>query len=281
MGCGGPDLDRRTSGDELTRPDFHLKSRVPPTMVSSVAAAFFWGLVAASSLLVGGLLASRMRLGRRTLGIIMGFGAGVLLSAVAYELVFEAVRLAKGSGFAALGFFAGAFTFYFADRLIERLGSARGEATSAAGQSTLVVPLVLGIILDGVPESVVIGLGVLEGGTVSLAMLVAVFISNIPEAAASTAGMRASGWSRAKIFLLWVAIALVCAVASAAGYALLGDVSRSGLSVVQSFAGGAILMMLANAMIPEAYEHAGKLAGVFTVFGFAVSVSIIVLEHAS
>ncbi len=211
----------------------------------------------------------------------MGFGAGVLLSAVAYELVFEAVRLAKGSGFPALGFFAGAFTFFFADRLIERAGSARGGAASASGQSTLVVPLVLGIILDGVPESVVIGLGVLEGGTVSLAMLVAVFISNIPEAAASTAGMRAGGWSRAKILLLWLAIALVCAVASAAGYALLGDVSRFGLSVVQAFAGGAILMMLANAMIPEAYEHAGKLAGVFTVFGFAVSVSIIVFEHAS
>jgi len=93
--------------------------------------------------------------------------------------------------------------------------------------------------------------------------------------------MRASGWSRAKILLLWLAIALVCAVASAAGYVLLGDVSRFGLSVVQAFAGGAILMMLANTMIPEAYERAGKLAGVFTVFGFAVSVSIIVLEHAT
>ncbi|MGB5704752.1 MAG: hypothetical protein WBM48_18165 [Polyangiales bacterium] len=246
-----------------------------------MSSAFFWGLVAASSLIVGGLLASRVTLGKRTLGVIMGFGAGVLLSAAAYELVFEAVRLAKGSGFPALGFFAGAFTFFFADLLIGRMGSTQGGTAGAADQSTLVVPLVLGIILDGIPESVVIGLGVLEGGAVSLAMLVAVFISNIPEAAASTAGMRAGGWSRANILLLWLAIALVCAVASAAGYALLGDVSRFGLSVVQAFAGGAILMMLANTMIPEAYERAGKLAGVFTVFGFAVSVSIIVLEHAT
>ena len=130
------------------------------------------------------------------------------------------------------------------------------------------------------PESVVIGLGVLETGTVSVAMLVAVFISNLPEAAASTASMSSNGWSRTKILLLWVAIALVCALASAAGYALLGDASPFGLSIVQAFAGGAILMMLANTMIPEAYEHAGKLAGVFTVLGFAAAVWVVVLEHA-
>jgi len=125
----------------------------------------------------------------------------------------------------------------------------------------------------------VIGLGLVGGGTVSLAMLVAVFMSNLPEAAAATAGMRSSGWSRTKVFLLWAAIALVCALASAAGYVLLGDLSRFWLSSVQAFAGGAILMMLANSMIPEAYEHGGKLAGVFTVLGFAVSVLVIVFEH--
>jgi ZIP family zinc transporter len=126
----------------------------------------------------------------------------------------------------------------------------------------------------------VIGLGILEGGTVSLAMLVAVFMSNLPEAAASTAGMRAGGWSRTKILLLWSAIALALAASSVAGYALGGALSHEWLSFVQAFAGGAILMMLANTMIPEAYEHGGKLAGVFTVLGFAVSVWIIVLEHA-
>jgi ZIP family zinc transporter len=245
-----------------------------------MANAFLWGLLAASSLVLGGLLASWLPLGKRTLGIIMGFGAGVLLSATAYELVFEAVSLAKGSGAPTLGFLAGAFTFFFSDKLIGRMGSEDRETAGAAGSSKLFVPLVLGIILDGVPESVVIGLGVRETGTVSLAMLVAVFISNLPEAAASTTSMRSSGWSRTKILLLWVAIALVCALASAAGYALLGDASPFGLSIVQAFAGGAILMMLANTMIPEAYEHAGKLAGVFTVLGFAAAVWVVVLEHA-
>ena len=248
-------------------------------MVSCMASAFLWGLLAASSLVLGGLLASWVPLRKRTLGVILAFGAGVLLSATAYELVFEAVTLAKGSGFPALGFFGGAATFFLADQLIDRLGDGQANADNAAGQSTLVVPLVLGATLDGIPESVVIGLGLVGGGTVSLAMLVAVFMSNLPEAAAGTAGMRSSGWSRTKIFLLWTAIALVCALASAAGYALLGNLSRFWLSSVQAFAGGAILMMLANSMIPEAYEHGGKLAGVFTVLGFAVSLLVIVFEH--
>lgn len=245
-----------------------------------MAGAFFWGLVAASSLVVGGLLASWVTIGKRTLGLIMGFGAGVLVSAIAYELVYEAVHIAKLTGFPALGFFGGAFTFFFADMLIGRMGGRRDGDANPAAQSSMVVPLVLGIILDGIPESVVIGLGILQGGTVSLAMLVAVFISNLPEAAASTAGMRSGDWSRMKIFLLWSAIALVCACASAAGYALLGDASNHLLAVVQAFAGGAMLMMLANTMIPEAYEHAGKLAGVATVLGFAVAVFIVVLEHS-
>ena len=244
-----------------------------------MASAFLWGLLAGSSLVLGGLLASWVPLGKRTLGVTLAFGAGVLLSATAYELVFEAVTLAKGSGYPALGFFGGAATFFLADQLIDRLGDGQANADNAAGQSTLVVPLVLGATLDGIPESVVIGLGLVGGGTVSLAMLVAVFMSNLPEAAAGTAGMRSSGWSRTKIFLLWAAIALVCALASAAGYVLLGDLSRFWLSSVQAFAGGAILMMLANSMIPEAYEHGGKLAGVFTVLGFAVSVLVIVFEH--
>jgi ZIP family zinc transporter len=235
-----------------------------------MSSAFLWGLVATSSLIVGGLLGSWWTPGKRTLGAILAFGAGVLISAVAYELVFEALQLAKLTGFPTMGFFAGAFAFFFSDRLIGGMGGSQGEA---AHQSNLVVPLVLAIILDGVPESVVIGLGILEGGSVSLAMLVAVFISNLPEAVAATTGMRSGGWSATKILLLWLVIAVVCAGASAAGYGLFGNLSPLWLSFVQTFAAGAILMMLANTMIPEAYEHGGKLAGVFLVLGFAASCS--------
>ena len=241
--------------------------------------AFLWGILATSSLILGGLIASRFSLSKRTIGIIMAFGAGTLISAVSYELIFEAVKLAKGSGFPAFGLFAGALTFYFSERLIVKLGARNHMKIEASNESSLVIPMVLAIILDGVPESIVIGLGIFEEGTVSLAMLVAVFISNLPEAIAGTTGMKAGGWSKTKIVLLWFIIAVVCAFATFVGYSLFSGVSEQWLSFIQAFAGGAILIMLANSMIPESYEHGGKLTGIFTVLGFFVSVSIIIVEN--
>ncbi len=123
-------------------------------------------------------------------------------------------------------------------------------------------------------------MGILERGSVSPAMLVAVFISNLPEAIAGTTGMKSTGWSRRKILLLWLLIAVVCAFATVAGFSLFANASNFWLAFIEAFAGGAILMMLANTMMPEAFEHGGKLAGIFTVLGFALSVVIILLEKA-
>ncbi len=242
--------------------------------------AFLWGLLATSSLILGGILATRISFSKKALGIIMAFGAGTLISAISYELIYEAIKMGKGTGFPALGLFAGAFTFFFSDKFIEKIGAGGRKNIGASHQSNLVIPMVLAIILDGVPESIVIGLGIFEGGTVSMAMLVAVFISNLPEAIAGTTGMVAGGWGRTKIILLWFFIALVCAVSTIAGFSLFSTLSVTWLSFIQAFAGGAILVMLSNTMIPEAYEHGGKLAGIFTVLGFAVAVTVVVLEHA-
>jgi ZIP family zinc transporter len=240
--------------------------------------AFLWGVLATSSLILGGIIATRFSLSKRTLGIIMGFGAGALISAVSYELIFEAVKIGKGTGFPAMGLFAGAFTFYFSDKLIDKFGGKDHTDINGSHHSSLVIPMLLAIILDGVPESIVIGLGVFEKGTVSLAMLVAVFISNLPEAIAGTTGMKEGGWSRKRILLLWLVIALICALASVAGFALFTNTSGQWLAFIQAFAGGAILIMLANSMMPESFEHGGKLAGIFTVLGFFVSVCVVIFE---
>jgi zinc transporter, ZIP family len=242
--------------------------------------AFLWGLLATSSLVLGGIIASRFNLSKRAIGIIMGFGAGTLISAISYELIFEAVKLGKGTGFPGYGIFAGSFTFFMADWLIAKFGKVKQIGSGASQHSTLVVPMVLAIILDGIPESIVIGLGIFEGGAVSLAMLVAVFISNLPESIAGSSGMKAGGWKRRNIFFLWLFIALVCSLSTVAGFSLFSGASTQWLSFIQAFAGGAILMMLANSMIPEAYEHGGRLAGVFTVLGFVISVGIVIFENS-
>lgn len=242
--------------------------------------AFLFGLLATSSLIIGGFIATRFSLSKRSIGIIMGFGAGTLISAISYELIFEAVSIARKTGFPALGFFVGAFTFYFADLLIGKMSAGKSGAAAVSKSAALIVPMVLAIILDGIPESIVIGLGMSTGGAVSMAMLVAVFVSNLPEAIAGSSGMKSAGWSNKKIILLWVFISLVCSLSTIAGFSLFTNTSEEWLAFIQAFAGGAILMMLANSMIPEAYEHGGRYAGVATVLGFFLAVSVVILEHS-
>ncbi len=235
--------------------------------------SLLWGLVAASSLLIGGIVALRVTVGRLALGLVMAFGAGVLLSAVSFELVEEATELGGGAGAVAGGFFAGSIVFTLGDLAISRMGhpdrKSIGTATTAPG-----LAIVLGAVLDGIPESAVLGLTLLQTGVIGISMLVAVFISNLPESIAASDGLLSGGWSRRSVLLLWVAVAVISGVASAAGYVLLDGVGAGVLAFVLAFAGGAILTMLATSMMPEAFEHGGRLSGLTTVLGFAVAYGI-------
>lgn len=235
--------------------------------------ALLWGLLAGSSLLLGGALALALPIPTRVLGLVMAFGAGVLISAVAYELVEEAVLTSSGEGGVVAGLFAGAIVFAVGDEVLERYG-ARDRKRSQREEAGSPLALVLGIVLDGVPEAMVIGLSLLEGGAVSVAVLVAVFLANLPEAIAATTGLVRSGWTRAHVMGLWLAVAVVTGLASLAGYAFFEGASPQMLAFVLAFAGGAILTMLAETMMPEAFEHAGRMVGLATTLGFAVSFAI-------
>ena len=240
--------------------------------------AFVWGLVAGASLIVGGAIARRLPISRRLLGLIMAFGAGVLISAVAYELVHEAFETSAGDGGVALGLFAGSVVFFLGELLIDRLGGGSDAGSSEGRASQAGRAIVLGIILDGIPESFVLGLTVLEAGTVSAAFLVAVFLSNLPEAIAATTALGRAGRDTMRIMRFWVLVAIGFGVTSAAGYVLLDGASPRTIAFVLAFAGGAILTMLANTMMPEALHHGGKLAGLLTTIGFALAFAISSLQ---
>jgi zinc transporter, ZIP family len=234
-------------------------------------------MVAGSSLVVGGLLALRVRIADRALGLIMAFGAGVLISAVSYELVADAFDTAHGGGQVAGGLFAGAMAFFLGDAYIDRMGgehrkSSGGEQASGSG-----LAITLGIVLDGIPETAVIGLSLVEGG-VSAAMIVAVFVSNIHEAVAATTGLSAARWAPSRILGLWTGVMVVSALSALAGYGLLSDGSGGTVAFVQSFAAGALLTMLADTMMPEAFDKGGKLVGLVTTLGFALAFGISSLE---
>jgi ZIP family zinc transporter len=242
-----------------------------------VAEAFFWGLVASSSLLVGGAAALWRPIGRRVLGLIMAFGAGVLISAVSFELVEDAFEHSGGEG-VALGLASGSVAFYVGDRLIDRMGGQDRKASSGEQASGSALAIVLGIVLDGIPESLVLGLTLLEGGTISVAFLAAVFLSNLPEAIAATTGLSQAGWRGTRILSLWGAVMLVSGVAALTGFGLLDAAPERTVAFVLSFAAGAILTMLADTMMPEAFEHGGKLVGLATTVGFGVAFALSALQ---
>jgi zinc transporter, ZIP family len=240
--------------------------------------AFVWGLVAGVSLVLGGVIARRLPISRRLLGLIMAFGAGVLISAVAYELVHEAFETSAGDGGIALGLLAGSVVFFLGELVIDRLGGGAETGTSEGQAGQAGRAIVLGIILDGIPESFVLGLTVLEAGTVSVAFLVAVFLSNLPEAIAATTALGRAGRDTMRIMRFWVLVAIGFGVTSAAGYVLLDGASPRTIAFVLAFAGGAVLTMLANTMMPEALHHGGRLAGLLTTLGFALAFAISSLQ---
>jgi ZIP family zinc transporter len=234
---------------------------------------FWWGLLGSSSLLIGAAIVLWRPLGQRLIGLIMAFGAGVLISAVAYDLVEDAAATADGWVLVA-GLAAGALTFFVGDLLIDRRGGdgrkrSTGEQAKGSGGA-----IALGTVLDGIPESVVLGSTLVGGGGISVAMLAAVFLSNLPEAMAATQGLRTSGTSRARILGLWAGTTLVSAVAAGVGFAALGAASGATVALVQAFAAGALLTMLVDTMIPEAAEFGGPVAGLLTVLGFATAFGI-------
>jgi ZIP family zinc transporter len=243
-----------------------------------MAAAFGWGTLAASSLVIGAIIALLFHMSLRVIGLIMGFGAGVLISAVAFDLVEEAADKSSGHGWVIGGLFAGCAVFFGGDLLIDRLGGGDRKDPTGAQESGSSLSIVLGSVLDGIPESMVIGLTIFEGGAVGAAYLAAVFISNLPESISSTSGLVTGGWKKARVLWMWIAIAVVSGLASLAGYGLFQDSSPDTVAFVLTFAAGAIITMLADTMMPEAFEHGGKLVGVVTTLGFAVAFTIHLLD---
>jgi ZIP family zinc transporter len=234
-----------------------------------LSAALFGGL-AATSLLLGAALGLTGRVSTRAMGLIMAFGAGALISALAFELTDEAFALGGGDA-VAIGLALGAMTYFVGDELIARSIETRrsrrrhGKPDAAQGPKALL----LGAILDGIPESVVIGISLLHGKGVSIPIIVAVFLSNFPEALSSAQGMRQEGHSPGKIFGVWVIVVGVSALAAAVGYGVLGGASDNTVGLILAFAGGAVLTMLADTMMPEAFSFGHRATGLLTVLGFA------------
>jgi ZIP family zinc transporter len=236
-------------------------------MVPIVLSALLWGLVGSSSLVIGASAGVLLQVPGRGLGLLLGFGAGALVSAISFELADEALAQG-GPGALAAGLAAGGLLFYAGDRLLEHRTNTPRHARRATGGGALA----LGALLDGLPEQAAIGLSVAAGSGVGVSLVAAVFISNIPESLGSAADMRQSGTSAGAILRLWIGVGVVTTLASLAGYAILGDASGWTVGFTQAFAAGALIVMLVDAMVPEAHEKGGRIVGLATLLGYALAV---------
>jgi len=224
--------------------------------------AFVFGALAQSSLLVAGLLACWIRVPTRLVGILAGFGAGAMISAIAFDLVPEAQEHIE-EWQTVLWMLIGAAIFLAGDAIVDR----RFGTAGAAGAMGIVV----GSVVDGVPESAIFGIQIGTGATISLGFLAAVFVSNIPQAIAPSADLFASGWGPRKLATLWLGVVLACGIAAALGY-LVTDVSSQAFGDrAAAVAAGGLLAMLTNSLMPFAFERGKSMAGLATVVGFCVT----------
>jgi zinc transporter, ZIP family len=240
--------------------------------------AGWWGLVAGGALVVGALIAWFVRVPPKLVSSIMAFGAGVLISALAFDLIDEAER--QGGLVPAIGgFLGGAVAYVAANAVLARLGARHrkrsgdqqpSEQQNAGSGAAIAV----GALLDGIPESVVLGVSLLGGGGVGVAVLIAIFISNVPEGLSSSAGMKRAGRPAAYVFGVWGGIALASGLAALLGALLLDDASPATIAVITAVAAGAILAMIADTMIPEAFERTHAWTGIITAVGFLIAFSI-------
>ena len=250
--------------------------------------AGLWGLLSGSALLIGAAIGWFLPLSRRTIAGVMAFGAGVLISALSFELMEEGFE--RGGIVPVAGGFLGGAVIYTGLNLLlawngarhrkraeaakrvaqreEAVGVGKAKAGAPGGNS---MALALGALLDGIPESVVIGVSLIEGGRIGLVAVAAVFLSNLPEGLSSAAGAKAEGKSAAFTFSLWLGIAVIAGLASLVGYVAFAGVPPSGVAFVQALAAGAILAMIVDTMVPEAFEGTHDFAGIISVAGFLLA----------
>ena len=249
-------------------------------MVTPSAGTLFdsllWGFVASIPLIAGAVLASFVNLKKPIIATIMAFGAGVLIAALTFSLIEEAYGLVNDLVPVVLGFALGGLSYSLVNHILNKKSGTKNRKRShgenaGGGNDASGIALMIGSLMDNIPENMALGISIVAGGTVNVVLIAAIFISNFPEGLASSQGMKSNGKSTKQILLLWAVVVAIGTVASAIGFSILANVNKDIVAIALSYASGAILVMLLESMIPEAFEEGGSKIGLATMAGFAVA----------
>lgn len=240
--------------------------------------AIMWGGIAGSASLLGALAIMLFPIKKRVIGYIMALGTGALIGATTYELLGGAV---EGAGIqeAAIGFLGGALVFTIFNYLISKYGGHKrkdSNGTSGDEKKSSGLAIFIGTVMDAIPESAMIGVSLIGGHSIGMSLVIAIFISNLPEGLSSTVGLKNDGYSKTRILIMWGAVILFSALSSLAGFAFLGDASNSIKAIISAFAGGGIIAMVASTMMPEAFKEGGPAVGFITALGIFIT---LLLSH--
>jgi ZIP family zinc transporter len=246
---------------------------------NEMAQALLWGAVAGGANLLGALIVMAFKLQPRLIGFIMALGTGALIGAVAFELLAEALEI-SGLAQIAYGFLGGALLFTILDLLVNRKGgshrkrSGHGSDAPSNSEAGAGMAIFIGTIMDAIPETAMIGLGIAQGGGIGFALIAAVFISNLPEGISSTTGLQKGGFDKKKVLIMWGGVLVASALSSLAGYTFLENASEDVQAMLSAFAAGGIIAMVASTMMPEAHEKGGPLIGLFTAAGIFITLML-------
>ncbi|WP_223701886.1 ZIP family metal transporter [Sutcliffiella deserti] len=232
--------------------------------------AIFWGAVAGIALILGAVIGLFVPLPTKLTGFIMAFGTGVLIGAASFELLGD-IDIQTGYSFVIFGFLIGALMFTFAEFLISKKGGKERKLSNGNKNSHSGMAIFIGSIMDSIPESIIIGVSLIKDNSISSVIVIAIFISNIPEALSSSVGLKKDGYSTKKIMFLWFIVFVLTSLSSFLGYITFKELSEEYMYLINGFAAGGIIAMVASTMMPEAFEEGGPIVGLLCALGLLCS----------
>lgn len=232
--------------------------------------AAMWGAIAGSSLVLGALLGIFKNIPNKVSAFVMAFGTGVLIGAATFELLTNAVK-EGGILYPSLGFLAGATLFIVAELIIMKKGGHERKRSKMSPSGHSGMAIFMGTVIDAIPESVIIGVSLLEHHTVSWLIVIAIFVSNFPEGLSSSIGLKKDGYSKRKILFLWVIVMLLSSLSALLGYLIIDPTSTWLVTTIGAFAAGGIFAMVSSTMLPEAFEEGGPIVGFISALGLLCS----------